>query len=206
MIVRSAVPVLVAGLLAGSLAGCSGSSSDAAAPAPSPVTVTTTVTPPAPPPSPTVAPSTSSASATVSPSAAATGTQRCDAPALVVASGPPNGAAGTVYYSVVFRNTGEQPCFLRGFPGVSAADASGAGKVDAVRDTTKPATRVVLDPGQSAHAVLAVRNVPPTSAPCPSYPTLLVTPPDSRQTQRVVREVSPCAKEMRISVVQPGAA
>ncbi len=89
---------------------------------------------------------------------------------------------------------------------MAAADAAGTAKVDAMRDTgTKPA-RVVLAAGSSAHASLGVRNVPPGSSACPSYPLLLVTPPDSRRTSTLSQRVSPCANQMRITVVQPGAA
>ena len=114
-------------------------------------------------------------------------------------------AAGTIHYTIVFRNGGEEPCFLRGFPGATAADAAGKGAVDASRDTAKASTRVLLPPGAAGHADLAVRNVPPGSAPCPRYPLLLVTPPDSRETQRLSQVTTPCAGRMRISVVQPGA-
>jgi hypothetical protein len=132
------------------------------------------------------------------------GPPRCDAPALTLGVGAAQGAAGTSYRTLVFRNGGEQPCFLRGFPGVSAADAAGKAVVDAARDTSRAAVRVVLEPGRPAQAVLAVRNVPPDAKACPTYPTLLVTPPDSRRTQTVTVDVTPCARRMRVSVVLPG--
>ena len=181
------------------LAGCTGSSEgSSAAPAGSgtPVTVTTTVV---------ASPSTVPVIGTpvASPPAPA-GPPRCDAPALSVGVSGDEDAAGTKYVTIVFRNGGQQSCFLRGFPGVSAADAGGAAKVDATRDTARPAGRVVLEPGKAAHAVLAVRNVPPGSKACPTYPLVLVTPPDSRRTQRISTDVAPCADEMRISVILPG--
>ncbi len=181
------------------LAGCTGSDpASSAAPVPSSgssgssVTVTATVTAP-PSPSP-------SASRTPVP----TGPARCDAPALTVSVGTARGAAGTSYRTLVLRNGGEQPCFLRGFPGVSAADAAGKAVVDAARDTSRAAVRVVLEPGRATHAVLAIRNVPPDAKACPTYPTLLVTPPDSRRTQTVTVDITPCARQMRVSVVLPG--
>jgi hypothetical protein len=114
------------------------------------------------------------------------------------------GAAGTIHYGVVFTNRGAATCYLQGFPGVAAADSAGTARVNASRDASTAATRVVLAPGRSAHADLAVRNVPPSSAPCPSYPLLLVTPPDSRRTSTVSRSVRPCANQMRVTVVAPG--
>jgi hypothetical protein len=130
---------------------------------------------------------------------------RCDGPTLGVAVGDGEGAAGTIHYLVPFTNRGGASCYLQGFPGVAAADAAGAVQVNAVRDTATTATRVVLAPGRSAHADLAVRNVPPSSAPCPSYPLLLVTPPDSRRTSTISQSVRPCANQMRVTVVRPGA-
>ena len=100
---------------------------------------------------------------------------------LTVSVDDAQGAAGSTYRNVVFRNGGEQACFLRGFPGVSAADAAGNAALDAARDTSRPAARIVLQPGQAAHAQLAMRSIPPDAKPCPTYPTLLVTPPDSRR-------------------------
>jgi hypothetical protein len=133
------------------------------------------------------------------------GTPRCDGPTLQVTVGSPSGAAGTVYYSVIFRNAGNGPCYLRGFPGVAAADAAGTARVDAVRDRSTPSTQVVLTKGAVAYAALAVRNIPAGSQPCPAYPKLLVTPPDSRRTTTIKTTVNVCASTMRITVVQPGA-
>ena len=193
MIARWAALVVVAA----SLGGCTGSqapSSTTTPPTAGSVTVTATVTPP-------TTKTTTSASTSPGP----TGPARCDAPELTVSLSEAQGAAGTAYFAVVFRNGGEQPCYLRGFPGVSAADDAAAAKVDATRDTTRAAVRVVLQPGQAAHAVLAVSNVPPDGKACPTFPLVLVTPPDSRRTQRVITALTPCGRRMRIGVVLPGA-
>jgi hypothetical protein len=138
-------------------------------------------------------------------SSASAGVPGCDGPTLQVLVGTPSGAAGTVYYTLTFRNSGDRPCYLRGFPGAAAADAAGAVRVDAERDRSTPSTQVVLAKGAVAHAVLAVRNVPVGSEICPAYPKLLVTPPDSRRTTTMTVPVRVCADTMRISVVQPGA-
>jgi len=170
-------------------------------------TVTTTVTPTGSTPTmspPHVVVTPSQGTATTSTTGAAS-IVRCDGPTLAVSVGAGEGAAGTIHYPVVFTNRGRVSCYLQGFPGVSAANAAGAAKVDAARDTTTAATRVVLTAAGSAHANLAVRNVPPGSGACPSYPLLLVTPPDSRRTSTVSRTVQPCAAQMRVTVVRPGA-
>lgn len=193
MIARTTVVVAAA-----LLAGCTGTdvrgsaATSSSTTSGSAVTVTRTVT---------AGPTGSSAAA----APAATGPARCDAPALTVGVEDASGAAGSKYRNVVFRNGGEQPCFLRGYPGVAAADAAGTSVLDAARDGSRP-VRVLLQPGQAAHAQLAMRDIPPDAKPCPTYPTLLVTPPDSRRTQSVTVDVTPCGSDMRVSVVLPGPA
>jgi hypothetical protein len=132
------------------------------------------------------------------------GVLRCDGPTLAVTVGDGDAAAGTIHYRILFTNRGSASCYLQGFPGVAAADGAGASEVNAARDASTTAARVVLASGRSAHADLAVRNVPPSSAACPSYPLLLVTPPNSRRTSTISRSVQPCADQMRVTVVRPG--
>ena len=190
--------------LAAASSACSGGSSAGSSGTPATTTVTTTVTTgssgTASPPHIVATPTPGTTSAT-----GTEGTARCDGPTLAVTVGDGGAAAGTIYYPVVFTNRSGTSCYLQGFPGAAAADSAGAAKVNATRDTSTAATRVVLAPGRSAHADLAVRNVPPGSAPCPTYPLLLVTPPDSRRTSTILRSVQPCANQMRITVVRAGA-
>jgi Protein of unknown function (DUF4232) len=152
----------------------------------------------------TAPPSPDGGASATPPSSASSGLPRCEGPALQVVLGPSQGAAGTLFYPLIFRNVGDRPCALRGFPGVTAADASGTGKLDAARDRSTPSALVVLAKGAAAHAVLAVGDVATSSDGCPTYPRLLVTPPDSRLTTTVAVSLPVCAQDMRISVVQPG--
>jgi hypothetical protein len=145
------------------------------------------------------------ATPTVQPTSGAA-TPRCDAPALVVSVPSTEGAAGTVYVRIVFTNTGPSPCHLRGFPGVAATDAAGATTVDAAREPSPPVTTVLLAPAAAAHVTLAVRSVPAGPSPCPSYPRLLVTPPDSRRTSSLPVRLKPCAGQMRVTAVEAGPA
>jgi hypothetical protein len=202
--------VLALPLAGGVLAGCgSGSSTSSAAaaggaqgaPTPATTTVTRTVTP-APTQSASSRPS-SSGPASGGPAATAPRLLRCDGPTLTVTVGPADGAAGSVYRTIVFRNGGATTCTLQGYPGVAAADVAGKAVVDARRDPSRPTTRVVLGPGASAHAVLRARNLPAGSAACETYPQLLVTPPDSRRTTTLPVAVTPCE---RVFVVGPVAA
>lgn len=198
-IMRSGQALAAIGLLA---AACSPGSDATSAT----TTVTTTVTPTGSAPTlspPHIVATPSQGTASTSTGAGAVG--RCDGPTLAVSVGNGEGAAGTVHYPILFTNRGDTSCYLQGFPGVAAANVGGAANVNATRDTGVRATRIVLATGRTAHADLAVRNVPPGSAACPSYPVLLVTPPDSRRTSTISRRVQPCANQMRVTVVQPGA-
>ena len=134
-----------------------------------------------------------------------TSLSRCDGPSLTIAVGAPDGAAGTVYRTIVFRNGGPRTCTLKGYPGVAAADAAGKAVVNATRDTSRAPERVVLAPAGSAHAVLAARNLPSGSAACETYAQLLVTPPDSRRTSTIPVSVTPCERVLRVGPVLAGA-
>ena len=78
----------------------------------------------------------------------------CRAEVLDVRFGRGDGAAGTIYYPIVFTNSGPVRCTLTGYPGVSSVDARwhriGA---PAERDGTGPGAPVVLAPGRSASAL-----------------------------------------------------
>jgi hypothetical protein len=78
----------------------------------------------------------------------------CRAEVLDVRIGPGEGAAGTIFYPIVFTNSGPVRCTLRGYPGVSSVDAAGR-QIGAPADREPPttATTVVLAPGGSASAV-----------------------------------------------------
>jgi hypothetical protein len=66
-----------------------------------------------------------------------------------------NGAAGSRFYDVVFRNTGSQVCTLAGFPGVSAYGTAGQQiGSPAARNGTGPATPFTIGPDQTVGAEL----------------------------------------------------
>lgn len=85
------------------------------------------------------------------------GPSRCKAATLSAATDATGGgAAGSVYMTLTLTNTGNEPCLLRGFPGVSlTADANGEPiGAPAKRDETTPVADVLLAPGQAGKAVL----------------------------------------------------
>lgn len=82
----------------------------------------------------------------------------CRSADLALSVGPQNGAAGTQYFEIGFRNDASFPCVLTGYPGVSFLDASGTQiGVPASRDdvTHSPVT---IASHESAYARVGVGN------------------------------------------------
>jgi hypothetical protein len=78
----------------------------------------------------------------------------CRAEVLNVRLGRSEGAAGTIFYRIIFSNTGPIRCTLTGYPGVSSVDAQGR-QIGAPAEREPPTVvkPVVLAPGGSASAV-----------------------------------------------------
>jgi hypothetical protein len=68
------------------------------------------------------------------------------------------GAAGSIYYPIVFTNTSHASCTLFGYPGVSFAASDGGPRIGraAHRNPSVAASLVTLPPGGVAHATLQV--------------------------------------------------
>jgi len=122
---------------------------------------------------------------------------------LKVSAGPGQGATGHISAVLVFTNTSAEQCQLTGYPGVAGVDASGTQQVQATRtlngfmggipNGTKPPV-VTLAAGQSASATVEGTNVPTDSQPtCPTYPALLVTPPNATQSVTITAELPGCS-------------
>ena len=131
------------------VASCSSSSSSSSTPASSPST------------SSPAAPSSNTATATApasSLSPAATGPAPCATSGLNVTLGASNGAAGSVFQTIVFTNTSGASCTLLGYPGVSLVSAPPYTQIGlaAQRSSTTPVTTVTLASGATASAVLRV--------------------------------------------------
>jgi hypothetical protein len=167
-------------------------------------TVTVTVTPssggpPSTSPIPTVA-----------------GPAECTTAALHVKIGSSNGAAGTIYYDLVFTNAASATCFLQGYPGVSLVSAgSGSGSqigADAKRDSVTPSKKIVLATGQTAHAVLGVAeagNFPASKCNLVTAHWVKVFPPDQTAAAYAPFTTQTCASTsvatMRITTISSGA-
>jgi hypothetical protein len=115
---------------------------------------------------------------------------------------------------LVFTNESQATCSLSGYPGVAGLDAQGVQVVQAQRTlngylgglppgTTAPPT-VSLAPGQTASAVVEGTDMPLGSATsCPSYPALLVTPPDLTDSVHLEAALPGCSP-IQVHPVVPG--
>ncbi|MHB8449805.1 MAG: DUF4232 domain-containing protein [Mycobacteriales bacterium] len=110
------------------LAGCSGHPAPVAASATTATTASASTGGPtgSSSASPTIASSPNSTTASPSsPTSSASGPTPCDASTLALSLGAAQGAAGTIYQSVLLTNTSTAPCTLEGYPGVSFLDSTG---------------------------------------------------------------------------------
>jgi hypothetical protein len=116
----------------------------------------------------------------------------------------------TTRYALDFTNVGGAPCTLTGYPQVAAYQGEGTEVGDAaVMDTSVTALRVVLAPGQTAHASLdaslSVRCRPVRVA------GLRVVPPGQSAARYVKRSLTACAAHvpwgedyLQVRAIQPG--
>jgi Domain of unknown function (DUF4232) len=188
-------------------AACGPSGSPAAAPT---VTKTVTVTP---------TPTESANGGTPSPTPTQSGSPRpgaCPTSALHLSIGTGNGAAGSVYYPLVFTNASGSACTLFGFPGVSFVTGIGGSRIGhaATRNSDAPRQTVTLAPGGVAHATLQVvqaLNFPPAKCQLTTAHWLKVYPPNQTEPVFLNFTAKTCqarAKDvavLNVAPVRPGA-
>jgi hypothetical protein len=186
---------------------CASAGSPAAAPT---VTKTVTVTPTSPG---------SAGGGTPSPSPTGTGSGgpgACPTSALHISIGNGNGAAGSVYYPIVFTNSSGSSCTLFGFPGVSFVTGRSGSQIGdaATRNSDKPVLTVTLAPGGVAHATLQVvqaLNFPAAKCQPVNAHFLKIFPPDQTAAVILSFTAKACAATgqgvtiLNVAPVQPGA-
>ena len=188
-----------------SVAGCSSSSSSSSTPASSPGTSS-----PAGAGSSTVVPPPASPATSLSPAVA--GPAPCATSGLNVTLGPSNGAAGSVYETIVFTNTSGATCTLSGYPGVSLVSAPPYTQIGlaAQRASTTPVTTITLASGATANAVLRVvdaLNFPPATCSPTKAAFLRIYPPNQTAPVYLADASEVCAQPVQtlfISAVQAG--
>jgi hypothetical protein len=80
-------------------------------------------------------------------------TPACHASQLAVTLGTSEGAAGTIYYQILFQNRSGTTCSLRGYPGVSSVGGADGHQIGApARRDPKTVVTVVLRPRAYASA------------------------------------------------------
>lgn len=85
---------------------------------------------------------------------------RCTSPRLAVSLGPAEGGAGSVYRPLVFTNTSNRACELRGFPGVSYVAGDDGHQVGPAAETAgERGPQVRVDPGRSVASALQLVQV-----------------------------------------------
>ena len=147
-----------------------------------PTTAPPTVTPPTAPPSTTP----------VEPA------QFCRLSELTVSAGQGGGAAGTIYATILFRNTGSRTCQLQGYPGVAGLNAAGQQIAQAVRtpgsNGSNGSVAVTLAPGVTVSAAVSGSDVPVGGATaCADFTSLLVTPPGETRSTVVTLQLPGCS-------------
>jgi hypothetical protein len=122
-----------------------------------------------------------------------------------------NSGMGHIGVVLIFTNISATPCVEVGYPGVAALTAEGIQAVQALRTpggylqggTSRK--EVTLASGQSASAIVEGTDVPTgTATSCPSYPKLLVTPPNATE-QVVISAVMPGCSPIEVHPVVSGA-
>ena len=146
-----------------------------------PTTAPPTVTPTAPPSTTPVEPA-----------------QFCRLGELSVSAGQGGGAAGTIYGTILFRNTGSRTCELQGYPGVAGLNAAGQQIAQAVRtpgaNGSNGTVAVTLAPGVTASAAVSGSDVPVGGATaCADFTSLLVTPPGETRSTVVALKLPGCS-------------
>jgi hypothetical protein len=191
-------------------AACGSSAPPAAAPT---VTQTVTVTPTSPG---LAGGGTESPSPTGSGSGSGSGgAGACATSSLKVSIGNGDGAAGSVYYPIVFTNSSGSSCSLFGFPGVSfVVGGSGSQLGDAAtRNSDKPVQTVTLAPGDAAHATLQVvqaLNFPAAKCQPVNAHFLKIFPPNQTDAVTLSFDAKACAATgkgatvLNVSPVQAG--
>jgi Protein of unknown function (DUF4232) len=109
---------------------------------------------------------------------------------------PDGAAAGTTFYPIEFTNNGfkTHTCYLSGRPGVYAVNAKGQRIGPVLKGSTK-GTQIILEPGQTANAVLGIVDAGIISGCGQTTGVgLKVTPPGQSASQLIADFTFPVCK------------
>jgi len=122
------------------------------------------------------------------------------------------GAAGSVYVEITFKNLNNTACSLSGFPGVSLGGGTPVNQIGqpADRDHAVATSLVTLAPGGFAHATLRITdalNYPAATCKPASTTWLLVYPPNTSNLLYVPYSTTACTGDivtLSVQAVQAG--
>jgi Protein of unknown function (DUF4232) len=120
----------------------------------------------------------------------------CGSAALSASLSNTQGAAGTIYSHLVFRNVSATSCTVSGYPGVSFVDGAGHQIGGPAQRASGDSGVVTVGPGQSAGAVLAIHDTYVSNTPnCASTTTvgLRIYPPNQTAAQFTPGQFTVCA-------------
>ncbi len=128
---------------------------------------------------------------------------RCVTSALAATDDGGQGAGGTYFGRIVFRNISQQSCHLEGFPGLVRLD--GAGQQRPTTVTRRGIAGLVnLAPQGYASFAYSTSNAPfGDVATCPAPARLQVTPPDALDNIVVAEQMPDCSPDVQVSAVLP---
>jgi hypothetical protein len=124
----------------------------------------------------------------------------CKSADLDISLGRSDGAAGTVYQSLVFKNVSDHQCTIQGFPGVSYVGGADGHQIGAaaVRNGTK-GSAIKLAKGQSASADVGFVNVgnfePSTCQPQPARGIRVYPPQETVSKFLDIPNATACAND-----------
>jgi Protein of unknown function (DUF4232) len=118
--------------------------------------------------------------------------------AVWVYNNPGGGAAGSFDLPIGFTNISNRPCFLGGYPGISALNARGAQLGSAGgRDPGTPSKVITIPAGGTANADMRltdVYNFTPSACKVTTAAQLRVYPPGSKTALTAFFSVPVCSK------------
>jgi Protein of unknown function (DUF4232) len=225
---RSAAGLVAVAAVIGAATGCTSSPTSSSAAATSsaatssassvpttPSVVTSSAAPSSAAPSagPSSTAKSSSPRAVASPEPSSASSTACPTKYLAATIGLAQGAAGSVYQVIDFKNISNTTCTLYGYPGVSLASGTPVTQVGAAasRSTETAASVVTLAPGQSANALLRITqalNYPPATCSPVATTYLQIFPPDQFTPIYLAYKSTGCSKTavilLSISVMTAG--
>jgi hypothetical protein len=131
----------------------------------------------------------------------------CSTGVLRATLGEQTGGAGSVFTTLVFRNTGRGSCAMQGHPGVSLVDSAGRPIGRPATWVVGPTPLIVLRPGGTASTMIRTLNPGVGTTKClPPSAALRVYPPSQRTSLLVPARLSECLGELEVRPLVAGSA